>query len=251
MIDVSDRNGIAVVTMRHGKANALDTEFCTELADRMQGLADTAARAVVLTGEGRIFSAGVDLLRPLDEGAEYFRSFLPALHRLYETAFFFPKPVVAAVNGHAIAGGCVLACCADRRVMANEGARIGVPELLVGVPFPHLAFEIMRFVVASHRFEEVMEGAATYSPQDGYDRGLADMLEAPGAVLERALSEAEKLAALPPQAFALTKRQSRKPVADSWARDGRGFEDEVTKIWLQPESIRRIRAYVERTLKRS
>lgn len=249
MIEVEDRNGIALVTMRHGKANALDTEFCGALADTIAGL--KGARAVVLTGEGRIFSAGVDLLRPLSEGADYFRTFLPALHRLYETAFFHPTPLVAAVNGHAIAGGCVLACTADRRVMADAGARIGVPELLVGVPFPHLAFEIMRFVVASHRFEEVMEGAAAYTPQDGYDRGLADILVEPDAVLARAMIEAEKLSALPPAAFALTKRQSRKPVADAWARDGRKFEDEVTQIWLQPESIARIRAYVARTLKKT
>ena len=77
--------------------------------------------AVVLTGQGRMFSAGVDLLRLGEGGAAYVRRFLPALHRLYDAVFFFPKPVVAAVNGHAIAGGCVLACCADRRIAARDG----------------------------------------------------------------------------------------------------------------------------------
>ena len=72
------------------------------------------------------------------------------LHRLYETVFFHPKPVVAAVNGHAIAGGCVLACCADRRIMAQGLGRIGVTEILVGVPFPALAFEIVRFAAPPH-----------------------------------------------------------------------------------------------------
>lgn len=250
MIEVSEKDGIAVVTMRHGKANALDLEFCKALTECFGGLRESGPKAVVLTGEGRIFSAGVDLLRALGEGPDYFRRFLPVLHALYETVFFFPKPVVAAVNGHAVAGGCVLACCADRRVMAREGARIGVTELLVGLPFPHLAFEIMRFVVASHRFEEVMVGAATYPPQDGKERGLADILEAPDRVLERALSEAEGIASLSPPAFALTKRQSRKPVADAWRRDGRMFEDAVTEIWMRPESLARMRAYVERTLKK-
>ena len=99
------------------------------------------AKAVVLTGQGKIFSAGVDLKRLSEGGADYIRKFLPVLHKLYDTVFYHPKPVVAAINGHAIAGGCVLACCADRRIMAREGGRIGVTESLVGVPFPALAFD--------------------------------------------------------------------------------------------------------------
>ena len=144
MIDVKNDAGIDVLTLMHGKANALDIEFCEALTARFVELRKSDAEAVVLTGQGRIFSAGVDLIRLSEGGADYVRKFLPALHKLYDAVFNHPKPVVAAINGHAIAGGCVLACCADRRVMARDGGRIGVTELLVGVPFPALAFEIMR-----------------------------------------------------------------------------------------------------------
>ncbi|WP_163451993.1 enoyl-CoA hydratase/isomerase family protein, partial [Escherichia coli] len=85
---------------------------------------------------GKIFSAGVDLLQISDGGLSYVQKFLPALHRMFDTEFDFPKPVVAAVNGHAIAGGCVLASCADKRIAARDVGRIGVTEVLVGVPFP-------------------------------------------------------------------------------------------------------------------
>ena len=139
MIAVEDHGDIAVVTLAHGKANTLDIEFCEAIAARFDDLRTAPAKAVVLTGQGRMFSAGVDLLRLSEGGAAYVRRFLPALHRLYSAVFFFPKPVVAAVNGHAIAGGCVLECCADRRIAARDGGRIGVTELLVGVPFPPLA----------------------------------------------------------------------------------------------------------------
>src|SRR3990172_4729653 len=128
MIDSKTHDGIAVLTLTHGKANALDIEFCEALAARFRELRTSAAKAVVITGQGRMFSAGVDLKRLSEGGADYIRKFLPALHRLYDTVFFHPRPVVAAINGHAIAGGCVLACCADRRIMANEGGRIGVTE---------------------------------------------------------------------------------------------------------------------------
>ena len=116
MIELSRRGGIAVLTMAHGKANALDIEFCDAIVAEFNRLRGAPERAVVLTGQGGMFSAGVNLLKLSDGGVDYVRRFLPALHRLYETIFFFGKPVIAAVNGHAIAGGCVLECCADKRI---------------------------------------------------------------------------------------------------------------------------------------
>src|SRR3981081_2362328 len=92
------RGDIAALTMAHGKANALTTEFCDALAARVKET--TAARAVVITGRERIFCAGVDLPRLAEGGPTYVRQFLPALHRLYDAVFFHPKPVVAAINGH-------------------------------------------------------------------------------------------------------------------------------------------------------
>jgi len=158
MIDTKLVGGIAVVTLVYGKVNALDTEFCEALAARFAELRSGDTKAVVLTGQGKAFSAGVDLIKLSQGGADYICAFLPSLHKLCETVFFHPKPVVAAINGHAIAGGCVLACCADRRIMARGPGRIGVTELLVGLPFPSLAFEVVRATVparyAGRRFYE-------------------------------------------------------------------------------------------------
>jgi enoyl-CoA hydratase len=108
MIELTHDAGIAVLTLKHGKVNTLDSEFCEALAEQLTELRHSDAKAVVITGQGRMFSAGVDLKRLGDGGADYVRAFLPSLHRLYDAAFFHPKPLVAAINGHAIAGGCVL-----------------------------------------------------------------------------------------------------------------------------------------------
>ncbi len=251
MIDVKTDSGIAVVTIRHGKANALDIELCEELAKCFDELRRLGARAVVMTGQGRMFSAGVDLLRVGSGGADYVREFLPALHRLYEAVFFHPKPVVAAINGHGIAGGCVLACCADRRIMARASGRIGVTELLVGVPFPALAFEIVRFAVPPRNLPEFTFGAATYDAEAALQRGWVDEVVDADALMGQAMAAAQKLALLSPPAFAQTKKQIRQPVSERVERSGAATDKIVTDVWAAPETLSYIRDYVARTLKKA
>jgi len=251
MIDSKITSGIAVLTIAHGKANALDIALCEALAAKFIELRSSEARAVVLTGQGRMFSAGVDLPRLLDGGAPYAREFLPALHRLYEAVFFHPQPVVAAVNGHAIAGGCVLACCADRRLMARDSGKIGLTELLVGVPLPAQAFEVMRFATVPKYFSEVVLGAATYGAEAGLERGFIDEMVEASALLERALAAAQTLAALSPVAFAQAKAQIRQPVSERMALAGATTDKAVTEIWAKPETLQYIRDYVARTLKKN
>ena len=250
MIDVAIDDGIAVLTMRHGKANALDIEFCEALAARFTDLRGGNAKAVVLTGQGTIFSAGVDLKRISAEGAPYIRRFLPALHRLYDAVFFHPKPVVAALNGHAIAGGAVLAACADRRIMANDGRRIGVTELLVGVPFPALAFEIVRHVTPPYFFSETILSGATFPAEVAVHRGWVNEAVDPGRLMQRAMAAAQELAALSPPAFAQTKMQIRQAVTERLAQSGEATEKAATEIWAAPETLSYIRAYIARTLKK-
>jgi len=251
VIDIAINEGLAVVTMRHGKANALDIEFCEALTARFGELRGSDVKAVVLNGQGKIFSAGVDLIRVSKGGADYVRQFLPALHRLYDAAFHFPKPVVAAINGHAIAGGCVLACCADRRIMANDGGRIGVTELLVGVPFPALAFEILRFAVPARHLPEFTLSGATYETGAALDRGWIDELAEPPELLEDAIAVATELAELSPAAFAQMKLQLRQAVTERYAQCGAATDRKVTEIWAAPETLGRIRDYVARTLKKA
>jgi enoyl-CoA hydratase len=250
VIELAVDNGIAVLTMRHGKANALDIEFCGALSARFEALRQSEAKAVVLTGQGRIFSAGVDLIRVSAGGADYIRKFLPTLHRLFEAVFFHPQPVVAAINGHAVAGGAVLACCADRRIMARDGGRIGVTELLVGVPFPALALEIVRFAVPARYLSEFTLSGATYATGAALDRGWIDEVAEAKVLMEDALSVARELALLSPPAFAQTKCQIRAPVAERYAASGQATDRTVTDIWCAPEVLSAVRAYVERTLKK-
>jgi len=250
MFESSRQGEVTILRMAHGKANAMSLEFCAALSTRIEEFRTSSARALVLTGSGRIFSAGVDLLRLSEGGAPYVRQFLPVLNAMFAAVFNCPKPIVAAVNGHAVAGGCVLAGAADRRLMAREAGRIGVTELLVGVPFPPIAMEIMRHVLASHRFETAIFTGATYAPDDAAARGLVDEVVGEEELLARAIAAAQALAALSPPAFALSKWQTRA-VALERVQQSADVDAQVTALWCADETLARVRDYVARTLKKT
>jgi enoyl-CoA hydratase len=213
-------------------------------------LRSSTVKAVVLTAQGAMFSAGVDLIRTSEGGTAYVREFLPALNAMFDAVFHFPRPVVAAINGHAIAGGCVLACCADRRLMAAGNGRIGVTELLVGLPFPALAFEIMRHVTTPRYFPTAIYHGETFPPEGGVERGWVQEIVAPEQLKSHALAVARTLAARPESTFAMTKRQMQMPANERMAREGKDIDSAVIDIWAAPAATATIREYVTRTLKK-
>ena len=238
MIQKNIQDGIAVVRLEHGKANALDTELLTEIADECEALPASDARAVVLTGRGTIFCAGVDLFRVLDEGPEYIDTFGPALIRAFRALFELPLPVIAAANGHAIAGGCVMVCACDYRIL--EQGRIGVPELPVGVPFPTVALEIMRYATPAQHRERVILGGETLPPERALELGLIDEIGG----FDRAMELARRYAELSPEAFALTKRRLRAPAVARMTEE----DPEAYAIWRTEKTRARIRAYLDRVI---
>lgn len=249
MYELSEVNGTTVIEMRHGKVNAMDLEFCTGIADLLTRLATDGRGGVILTGQGRIFSAGVDLLRLLDGGPSYAQEFLPALAAMARALFEFPRPLVAAINGHAIAGGCVMACAADARLLAEGGARMGVPELQVGVPFPSIALEIMRSAAAPAVFARLVEEGALLDPEAARASRLVETVIPADELIARSIDRTARLAAIPPGVFAVTKRQIRGPaVARADAMDA-AVGDEIRRIWTSPSTLDLVRAYVQRTFK--
>jgi enoyl-CoA hydratase len=183
-------------------------------------------------------------------GADYVRQFLPALHQLYDTVFHHPKPVIAAVNGHAVAGGCVLQCCADKRIAAKDVGRIGVTELLVGVPFPAMAFEVMRYATVPQHFPDVILSGATFATAEALARGLIDEVAEPNVLMERAMAAAQALASLPAATFAFTKSQLHQPLVDRMAHHGARVDALATQMWTSADTLERVGAYVAKTLKK-
>jgi enoyl-CoA hydratase len=249
MIERSQHEGILTLRLAHGKANALDVELLDSLLHELDGVA-TDVRALIVTGTGSIFSAGVDLFRLTQGGADYVRRFLPLLSRFVQTLFAFPRPVVAAVNGHAIAGGGVMVLAADARLMAEGTGRIGVPELLVGVPFPVAALEVVRFAVPRHKLQSLIYTGRTLPPQEALTAGLVDEVVAPSELLARAQEIAQQFAQIPPQVYRLTKQTLRAEALERIDRTSELHDQAVLEVWSAAETHTHIREYLARTIRK-
>lgn len=245
-----ERDGVAVLRLEHGKAHALDVELCAALAGELDTIGASDALGVVLTGTGPIFSAGVDLFRAVEGGPGYIERFLPVLADAFTKLFAFPRPVVAAVNGHAIAGGCVLTCACDYRIMARGPGTIGVPELKVGVPFPYIAIEILRFATPNERLQELLYLGRTFGVDEALAHGLIDEVASPDTLLDRACDVARQLGSGHRARFELTKRQVRQPSLERIARHDGATAEAVSHAWKDPAALEAIRRYLAETLKK-
>jgi enoyl-CoA hydratase len=244
MLHTDLQDGTLVVRLDHGKSHALDLELSQALAQTAREIESNAdVRAVVLTGTGSIFCAGVDMFRVLDGGPEYVDSFVPSMAETLRSLFQLSRPVVAAINGHAIAGGCVLAAACDYRIMARGTGTIGVPELTVGMPFPLVAIEILRFATSEAHLQELVYRGRTYPVEEAYERGLVDELIEPESLQERALEVAQQVGSEPSARFRITKRQLRGPALELMER-AHETDAEVRAAWKDPTTLDAIRRYV-------
>ena len=241
MIEIQTVGTVQVLTFSSGRVNAQDVELLTELTGALGELQRSGAGALVVTGAGRAFSAGVDLNRVVEGGAGYTDRLIPALSEAFEAMFCYPGPTVAAINGAAIAGGCVLACACDRRLISPE-AQIGASEVRVGVPFPVAALEVMRYACGD-RAEDVLLGGRLYRGDEAIANGLAHRVVAEDLV-GAAVAEASDLGGIPVDAYRHTKAQLRAATL-ARMRDAGGIDSEVRQLWGADGTQQRIAAYLE------
>ncbi|BCJ47198.1 enoyl-CoA hydratase [Actinoplanes ianthinogenes] len=245
MIELDEVDGITVVRLAHGKVNALDLELLERITATFTALDTGPAPAIVLTGTGRAFSAGVDLWRIIDGGAAYVHAFLPALEAAFLAVFTVGKPVVAALNGHAIAGGAILAAGCDHRIMADGAGTIGVTELRVGVPFPASALEILGHAYGEPQARRQIIAADTLGPAAALAAGRVDELSPPEELLKSAVATARRLAAqTPADTFRLTKQQLQATARRRLATRPPDLDPQVSHLWVRAAEDGRLRDYM-------
>jgi enoyl-CoA hydratase len=235
LVTVEPRGEIALVQIDRPPANAMDRHLLADAVAACEQLAAAQPAAVVITGREGFFSAGADLkLAPtLDAEAQY--AMVDGINRMAAGWYGFPRPVVCAVNGHAIAGGMVLALCADHRVGGPEG-RFGLTEVRAGIPYPAVAIAVVRAELSPPAARELVLRGELLDADGALERGLLDELVAQDAVLDRALEVAAELAALPARTFAFVKAQLRAPVIDVARELLESGADPLAGAWVGGET---------------
>ena len=236
MIDVVRHGPIALVTLRRPPANAMNLELTEEIATVFQHLGqDKSVRSLVLTGQGTSFCAGLDLksVPHFDEAQQ--RRMVNALNRAFYAVYSCPVPVVAAINGHAIAGGLVLALCCDWRIAVKTQFLAGLTEVRVGVPYPVGAMEVVRQELRSDVARRLVLFGQNVTAA-AVEAGVFDETVDPEALLDGAMAKATEFAALPQTAFARSKRQLRSRACEAMEAAIAGAEP-LLNGWLSKETI--------------
>ncbi len=200
---------VTVLTLSNGTVNAADVELWNDLETAVDATPDE--HAIVITGAGKAFSAGVDLKRLHASPLAYSDDFVGAMCASLTRLFAHPRPVVAAVNGHAIGAGALLAFACDVRVMS--AGRMGLPEFAVGVPVPPAVLEIARYV-AGHRLPGLVASGDLLDPGQALAFGLVEKVVEPAELMDEALSWARRLAAVPAESYAMTKSLWKEPAME-------------------------------------
>ena len=235
---------IGVLRMEREHGNAINEALVASLvATLAEAESDPEIRGVLLTAGGKIFCPGLDLqeLAALDREAmeRFMRRFSAAVLTLYT----FPKPVVAVLHGHALAGGCVLALAADWRVL-RRGAVTGLNEVKVGVPLPFGVALIVREAVPKHKITGVALLGRNYTDEAALAAGLADELADAEGLEAVSRERLEEFVAKDAFAFAVTKRYLRSPVVERIRANNRLLIPEWLDGWFSPGTTARIAAIV-------
>ncbi|ACY17273.1 enoyl-CoA hydratase/isomerase family protein [Haliangium ochraceum] len=237
-MQLDHRDDIAILRMNASKSNAMDLAFF----ERMDALIDQLddARALVITGHGNFFSAGLALPALIGLERASISTFLDTFTDTMLRVYGLPLPVVAAVNGHAIAGGCVLALQADRRLMTSEDARIGLNEVQLGVGLTAHIVETLRAEVPPTSLAPLARGGRLVSPNEALSLDLVHALAPPDSLEERAIETARSLASLPPLAYAQIKGALRAPVVRAIEATRAKIDNAWLDTWFSDEAQRRL-----------
>ena len=231
-VEVEIREGIATVVLTRGKVNSLNGLVVNELREQLKALeVDKDLKALVLTGRGKFFSFGFDIPEFLSFTKEEFTDYLTNFTDLYTYLFLFPKPVVAALNGHTIAGGCMLALACDNRVMVAGKSKISLNEIAFGSSVFAGSTEMLRFWIGNANATKVLYSGTMYSAEEAMSLGLVQEVLTEDNLLVQAKKIALDLSSKHPAAFASIKSLLRKPIAEDMMKRERTSILEFVDIW--------------------
>lgn len=254
LVELRRVDSVTILTLCAGKANAFDAPLLEALTRGVDAARADGASSLVITGEGASYSGGLALPSLIDLDRAGVRTlittFTVAMRRVLEA----PMPVVAAINGNAIAGGCVLALMCDERIMIADGPKappkIGLNEAQLGLGLPSIVLELVRTKLAPAAHTPVALEGRLFEPAAALQLGLVDEVVAPDRFQTRVLERAVALGTAAPVAFAQIKRALLRPAIEAIDRTDAPETEAWLDTWFSAEGQRRMRAAVARITKR-
>jgi enoyl-CoA hydratase/carnithine racemase len=247
MVSVEQNDRIAVLKLDRSITNALNLQHVTELAEAVERVKrNSEVRGMVLTSANeKIFSLGFDIPWLYEAGPEEVGRFFRFFNKTCLTLYTLPKPTLAAINGHAVAGGCILALCCDYRYIAEGRKLMGLNEIKLGVPVPYLPDCILRQLVGVRNARDMMETGEFYPSERLLQLGMVDEVLPPETLLSRAIAKAAELGSMP-QAYALIKQNRVETIEAQVLQHGEEKTDAFLRAWSAEDTRERLKEAIKK-----
>lgn len=238
----SQKDDIAILTLSRSKVNALNESVVEELHDVLRNLEnDRNIKSVILTGRGKFFTFGFDIQEFLSYSKEDFTRYLTKFTNLYTYIFLYPRPVIAALNGHTIAGGCMMALACDYRIMVSGKTKIALNEIEFGSSVFAGCDEMLRFWVGNRNTTNILYSGAMYTAEEAKDFGLIDKVTTEENLVDAAIMAATNLGNKPKNAFLSIKSLLRTTIAEEMKRKEKDSIKEFADIWYSKSTWKNLK----------
>jgi len=248
MITVDYRDDVAVVRLSRSVTNALNLDLVNRLRDTIERIEyDPNVCGLVLgTSSDKFFSIGFDIPQLFELARKEFEIFYRAINRTCLDLYTMPKATVAALTGHAIAGGCILALCCDDRFIADGRKLMGLNEIKLGVPVPYVADCVLQDLVGVRNAREIIDGGEFYAPEASLRMGMVDQVLPLEQVMQKSIEKVKLVGASAREAFAQTKR-ARVAAIEAQVLTHQEEETELfMERWYSDEARERLREAMEK-----
>ena len=228
---------IALVRLDRPPANAMEPNFLHEIADCFEALDSNGdVKAIILTGTGKVFSAGVDLKQLADLDVAGQDRLVLAINRMCASVYCTLKPVIGALNGHAIAGGLVLALSCDYRIAVEGDAQFGLAEVRVGVPFPEVPYAVVEEQLPRPALRQLIQFGDAVDVADALAMGAVDEVVPADRLMDRAAEKARACLAIPSHGYSEIKRQQRGAAIEKMRSLVKENRDKYLGGWINDEA---------------